>query len=180
MVLFSYPHIQTNFFSLIIFQQTEKTYFKMCMLSPTVNTAVIPQTHEILSQVLPNIHISKCFNDNDLSFSQEVKRTEIGHLFEHILLEYIYELKVAKGNAHVVVKGETSWNWKRDPHGTFHIIINIGVKDASILPFALKKSIALLEKILSHDPLYKTLSPQDYTSQYYKQMASYVPSAAME
>ena len=180
MVLFSYPRIQTNFFSLITFQQTEKTYFKMSMLSPTVNTAAIPQTHKILSQILPNIHISKCFNDGGLSFSQEVKRTEIGHLFEHILLEYIYELKVARGNAHVVVKGETSWNWKRDPHGTFHITINIGVKDASIFPFALQKSIALLQQILCHDPYYQTRTIQNYTPQYYKQMASYMPSAAME
>src|SRR5437868_1913418 len=124
MVLFSFPDIQNNFFSLSVRQRSSETYVKMYLFSPTVNTYMIPQTYKILLKSLPRIYLSKCFNEKGLSFSQEVKRTEIGHLFEHILLEYIFELKSKYEPNNFAIKGETSWNWKRDPKGMFHILLN--------------------------------------------------------
>lgn len=181
MVLFSYPLIQTSFFTLSIRQNIVQTYMHMQLFSPTVNTACIPQTYAILSSELPTIHTAKCFNEQNLPFSREVRRTEIGHLFEHILLEYIYQLKTTQGKENVVVIGETSWNWLRDPRGTFHIDINIGLEDGTFFPFALKQAIVLIGKILQFDPYYQRENPLFEENGYlqYKQMA-FEPSVASE
>lgn len=173
MVLFSYPFIKNNFFSLAIKSKSSETYLDMCIFSKTVNTAAIPQTSYILSELLPSIHASRCFNDEGLPFSKEVKRTEIGHLFEHILLEYIYQLKIDQGSTNLLITGETSWNWERDPFGMFHIIISIGLNDINTLPHALNSSIILFEKILSYDPYHgysKTPTSHQKQTLYYKQM----------
>ncbi len=178
MVLFSYPSISNKYFSLTIHPKPYKTYLKMQVFSQTVNTSAIPETYEILTQLLPSIHTSKCFNDKGLPFSKEVKRTEIGHLFEHILLEYLYQLKVEQNNYRIIIKGETAWNWIKDPYGVFHITINIGLTDLNILPHALNKAILLLEKILVYDPYHiqnKSIFSYKSTSRYYQQMA-FAPS----
>src|SRR5437868_15160394 len=104
MVLFSFPDIHSNYFKLSVKQKSSETYVKMVLFSPTVNTYMIPQTHKILLKFLPRIYLSKCFNEKGLSFSQEVKKTEIGHLFEHILLEYIFEQKSLHESYHIVIK----------------------------------------------------------------------------
>ncbi len=120
------------------------------MLSYTsiINTRDIPFTYTILEKQLPSILIAQCFNDEGLPFSQEVKMTEIGHLFEHIMLEYLCILKLANGHSKATFRGETNWNWKRDLRGTFHIHINAGIKHEEIFDEALTNSIELLVKIM--------------------------------
>lgn len=148
MVLLTHPSIINDFFSLSIRQKSSEMYLCMKLFTPAVNTASIPQTYDILLEILPGIYTANCFNDANLPFASEVKRTEIGHLFEHILLEYIYQIKSVRGEKNTMVKGETSWNWKRDPRGMFHIIINIGIQDAPLFPLALRQSIRILQIIL--------------------------------
>lgn len=121
----------------------------MEILAPTVTTGVIPHTYILLKKYLPSILKSKCFNDNNYPFDREVKNTEIGHLFEHILLEYLCMQKMAQGFENPVHNGLTSWNWEKDKRGIFHINIDAGHGNGVILKPALEKSISLTMKILN-------------------------------
>jgi hypothetical protein len=120
----------------------------MSLYIPTVNTRELPQTTSILTQYLPSVLASTCFNDEKLPFALEVKSTEIGHLFEHILLEYLCYFKLSQGYTNAEYSGVTKWNWERDPWGVFHIIINTGWDDTEIFSSAVQQSIILLQLIL--------------------------------
>lgn len=124
---------------------------KICMESRTriINTYQLPLTQYLLEKNLPSIFSSKCFNDFDLSFYEEVKKTELGHLFEHIMLEYICQSKVAQGFKRVSVSGVTDWNWRLERYGTFNITIRTGRRDPELFNDALQKSIELFQIILS-------------------------------
>lgn len=131
-----------SLFTLAHQQEEENTLLTMTLNTPFVDTTEIPLTSEILNKYLPSIFRSKCFNDKNLPFHKEVASTEIGHLFEHILLEFLTERKRRS------FKGITEWNWTRDRKGTFHITIDLLEKESKLLPEALQKSIELLALIL--------------------------------
>lgn len=120
----------------------------MEVFSPILNTREIPETYTTLEQELPSIFTSRCFNENNFPFDEEVNQTEIGHLFEHIILEYLCLLKIEKGAGEAVFSGETNWNWEREKRGIFHIQIHIGQKDNELIVAAIQKSIVLLEFIM--------------------------------
>jgi hypothetical protein len=141
--------ISNDFFSLHTRHNIHNSFIHMQMLSPILNTTNLPFTTKILENYLPSIHSSLCFNDQKLPFSQEVMHTEIGHLFEHILLEYIYQIKITLGHKNISVKGETSWNWYKNPTGFFLIRINIGSSEKEIFLKALPPSITLLHFIFT-------------------------------
>lgn len=140
-------HTIENLFSLAVNQYINKTTITMQMLNTVVSTKELPATFAVLQNHLPSIYKSKCFNDKKFSFRKEVLATEVGHLFEHIMLEYLCFLKVKEGVLEAVFDGETHWNWKRDPFGTFHIEIEVGVEDNKIFAEALTKSMELLSLI---------------------------------
>lgn len=159
-------YIVENLFSLGVTQKKYSTTIRMQLLSSQLNTNDIPFISELLKQHLPSVLRTECFNDENLPFALEVKNTEIGHLFEHILLDYLCQLKVAKGSADAVFAGRTKWNWFRDPKGMFHINLNCGFQDADILPLALERTIALMRIILlskqtSLFPVKKLTSPKN-------------------
>lgn len=148
---FSPIYFIPNLFSLSLSQKTSHTHITMKLFTQAVNTRVNPLTTYVLRKNLPSVLTSMCFNDANLPFAQEVKNTEIGHLFEHILLEYLCQYKLLKGCNEAIYNGNTHWNWKRDEWGTFHIIVDSGKEDADILPLAIEKSIDLIKKILKKD-----------------------------
>ncbi|HUD44981.1 MAG TPA: hypothetical protein VMR41_05530 [Patescibacteria group bacterium] len=141
---FSFQH-----FSLLLYPSVYEIRMTMKMLSPVFNTCEIPGTYSILRQNLPSIFTSKCFNDNQYSFKKEVKNTEIGHLFEHILLEYLCIEKIKMGYEDAVFNGVTNWNWIEDPKGTFHITVDAGWQEKELFMAAFEKSITLLNMILN-------------------------------
>lgn len=147
-------------FTLDINQKQTTTSIVMQMLYNQVNTRDIPHIVKLLEAYLPNVLLTQCFNDDGFPFRVEVKHTEIGHLFEHILLEYLCQGKIAKGANQASYSGKTKWNWVRDPRGKFHIRLSCGIKDADILPVALEKTITLMQTILSHheSPLFMNKS----------------------
>lgn len=118
--------------------------------SANVRTEEFPLALPLLKEHLPNVLMSQCFNDDNLPFAIEVKNTEIGHLYEHILLEYLCQNKMAKGHKKAVFTGKTKWNWIRDPFGVFHIRLNCGAKDADILMPAVEQTNALMQIILNY------------------------------
>jgi hypothetical protein len=146
-----------NLFSLAIIQQRTKTKITMDVLYNQLSTAEIPSVFELLEENLPSVLMTTCYNDMDLPFNEEVRNTEIGHLFEHILLEYLCQHKIAKGARQATYAGRTHWNWTRDPLGRFHIHLTCGKKDADILPPALEKTVSLMKIILGYkQPLFIT------------------------
>lgn len=119
----------------------------MQLLSTPLSTKRLVATNDILNQELPSIFQSQCFNDDNLSFFEEAKNTEIGHLFEHILLENLAQTSALDENSSV--SGRTSWNWEQDPIGRFHIQINPIHYQRSEVFQSLSYSIALTNQILS-------------------------------
>ena len=150
-------------FSLSIRHNLQNTHIIMKLLIPTVNTRDIPWTYTTLEKHLPSILRSTCFNEEKLPFSLEVRQTEIGHLFEHILLEFLCQGKLLKGHKRAIFSGNTQWNWRREPRGMFHIFVKMYPSDIDIFPEALEKSITLAKIILRNEvmetyPSYPVLS----------------------
>lgn len=121
----------------------------MSLFTSYFHTNHLPNTHNILNENLPEVLRTQCFNDSDLPFEIEVKNTEIGHLFEHIILEYMCQIKIKNGYKKASFRGVTNWNWKKDVRGTFHIKIGIKPEDIIFLESALEKSMKLLNKLLT-------------------------------
>lgn len=140
------------FFSLQIKRKKTTTCIDMNLHSPIISTCYLPATVEILKRSLPGIYRSRCFNNRKFSFAKEVLQTEIGHLFEHILLEYLYISKTQCGYTNVIYNGETTWNWLREKRGIFHITINSGYGDEPFFTTALKKTIVLTNTIMQSGP----------------------------
>ena len=158
----------SNLFSLTIQHNADNTVMTMKLFTQQINTKDIPATYQILINTLPQVLESKCFNDEDLPFSQEVKATEIGHLFEHILLEYLCQEKVSKGYDEATYNGVTNWNWKQDSYGTFYITVDAGFEDLAIFPNALQKTVTLIQTVLQTNAphLVSTSSPTNFLQQY--------------
>ncbi|MGH7204078.1 MAG: cyanophycin synthetase family protein [Candidatus Levyibacteriota bacterium] len=140
-----------NLFTLAIIQKQTSTRITMDLHYNQLNTEEIPTIVSLLEENLPSVLSTICYNDKNLPFNEEVQNTELGHLFEHILLEYLCQHKLAKGARRATYAGRTKWNWTRDPLGRFHIHFNCGKKDADILPLALEKTVALMKVILSYN-----------------------------
>lgn len=151
-VLNSYQSFNlSNHFSLYVKQEPETTCIIMKMTTGVLTTKNLPQTFGILQKELPTILLSECFNDKNLSFSKEVKKTEIGHLFEHILLEYLCVLKLEQGFDEAEFCGTTNWDWLNDERGTFHITISSGQNDSTLFYEALNLTISLITIILDSE-----------------------------
>ncbi len=141
--LFDYGH-----YKLYVRTDYNQTSITMFLQTPFYHTKSVPNTHEILNNILPQVLKNKCFNDSNLPFKEEVKNTEIGHLFEHIILEYLCQIKVRNGYRKASFSGLTEWDWKKDLKGTYHIKIKIDPTDLIFFNKALNESVILLNKIL--------------------------------
>ena len=149
-----------TFFSLEVNSGGKKTDVVMHLTCKHVTTETLPRTYKVLKQVLPSIFKTTCFNDNEFSFATEVKNTEIGHLFEHIIITYLCEISIELENCNVIFNGETSWNWNKEPLGTYHITFNVGKKDTLLFLEALTLSISLIEFILQQETIQSPATPK--------------------
>lgn len=147
-ILLRQNSIPNEILTLDLKQTFRKTHITMRVPNQFLNTGSIPTTFDVLNKKLPSIFHSKCFNQKNLPFSQEVLNTELGHLFEHILLEYLTLLTREYHNKNTSYSGTTSWNWTLDKPGIFHIRIDAGSKDSLIFEKALRLSSKLLTRIL--------------------------------
>lgn len=57
-----------------------------------------------------------------------------------MLLEHLVEVKAESGRKRLVHRGETSWDWKKDPLGTFHIVIDIDKSEIKFLEKAIQNT----------------------------------------
>lgn len=92
--------------------------------------------HHLLS-MLPSLREHDCINRRNLSFEEELNETELGHVFEHVVLAVL----ALRG---IRTRGQTTWNWQRDPIGTYHITIGTGKK------LLLKESLLVTQAILTN------------------------------
>jgi hypothetical protein len=140
-----YPN---NLFAVELKQYPEASYIRMEMLNSIYNTRVLPNTHEFLRKHLPSILRSRCFNKHNYPFTKEVRATQIAHLFEHMILEYLSTSKRRRGVENHIHNGVTRWDWSVDKLGVFHIDIDSKKEDRELLLIALEKSVVLVSALM--------------------------------
>ncbi|MDP9211761.1 MAG: hypothetical protein M3N59_00595 [bacterium] len=98
------------------------------------------QVHRIrthLLDMLPSLREHFCENRNGLPFPEELESTELGHVFEHVMLAVLEQRGIR-------TSGQTTWNWHRDPIGTFHVTISTGKKSL------VKESLLVAQVVLTN------------------------------
>lgn len=136
------------YFNLAVKHRIQTLRINMYCSTAFLTTNFLPKTTAILEETLPSVLLTECFNEENLPFRDEVNNTEIAHLFEHILLEYLCLEKIADGTKEACFSGRTHWNWIKYPKGSFFITITMEKTDLVFLPTALQKTIVLMEQIL--------------------------------
>lgn len=110
------------------------------------STSALPSTTKFLKKHRPSVFNCQCFNENKHSFAHEVKNTELAHLFEHLVIDEMRNLKAKTYDAEF--EGETAWDWHRHPIGSFKITFKLSQGDAKYFQPALIKSVQTLEKLI--------------------------------
>lgn len=135
-------------FSLIVepgFPQTNITFYSH---TAAVRTGCIPNICDLLRKNLPGVLKTQCHNNEGWGFNKEVADTEIGHLFEHILIQNISELRQKYFMPDGKISGVTEWDWTLEPRGTFNIKIKSNSPYLDILNEAIENSMDLTSRIL--------------------------------
>ncbi len=101
----------------ILFYGSNKVKLVVEMPDPDrCTTDCSPHVPRELFRLFPHLAHHKCHNGNGYSFRREAMATEVPHLLEHLIIEL-----QTQAQYHQVLKGETQWNWRIDPRGTFHV-----------------------------------------------------------
>src|SRR5438874_1838366 len=101
----------------ILFYDSNKVKLVVEMPDPNrYTTDHVPHLPRSLFKLFPHLAHHKCHNDHGHSFRRESMATEIPHLLEHLIIEL-----QTQAQRHEILKGETQWNWRVDPRGTFHV-----------------------------------------------------------
>jgi hypothetical protein len=145
--------ILSDLYKMQIAFQDEAFQIKLLMLTPYVNTSKLNHTYSFFEKNLPSILRSKCYNESNYPFYREIINTELGHLFEHMLLENLCKQKLLHGHKKATFAGNTSWNWKEEKMGVFNITINIKNEDRIYLNAAMKETIDLFQKLLNNNSI---------------------------
>lgn len=144
-----------KYFTLSIRELKTRVRMEMFVGHEMVNTQNLQCVVAELKKRIPEIFTTKCFNYKNQPFIEEVKNTELGHLFEHILLEKFCTNKANFGFSDFTIRGYTTWDWYKYPRGTFHITVNIKRLERAIFYQSLNQSIsiynAIIEKCLFDD-----------------------------
>ena len=128
------------------------------LLTPFYSTKNIYDIHGFLKKSIPSILYSTCYNDQNLPFSLEVLNTELGHLFEHILLEYLCIEKIKSGASSASFSGNTFWNWETDFKGNFKIKIDIYNSDLIFFDDAFKKTCEIFSSLLNNSNINENIN----------------------
>ena len=109
----------------------------------------IPDLSHNLLAMLPSLREHVCHNRSGLAFPEEIQDTELGHAFEHVLLGILHRRGLR-------LRGQTTWNWQRDPLGTYHVTVNTGKK------LLIKESLLIAQAIFTnalHGPVLRFKLP---------------------
>lgn len=155
---------KSSFFNYLVNQRPDHAEITIQFHTDFYTTQPLPATIEVLETIIPRIFKHKCFNNHNRTFKKEAEQTELGHLFEHILLEFLCRYKFHEGEKNITLKGLTEWNWQQDPKGIFHISLNTTTKDQQLLQSAIENTSHVMETIL--------LTPHHYFSHTQKRINS--------
>src|SRR5438067_12561582 len=101
----------------ILFYDSNKVKLVVEMPDPNrYTTDHVPHIPRSPFKLFPHLAEHKCHNEHGHSFRRESMATEIPHLLEHLIIEL-----QTQAQRHEILKGETQWNWRVDPRGTFHV-----------------------------------------------------------
>lgn len=142
----SIERISTNNFSVVVDETEDQIRLCQAIVHPAIHTAQLPETHDFLEQNLASIFENQCFNYAKRPFAEEVKSTEIGHLLEHLILEFM-KVEAEKEFGNVSFRGETVWDWKNDPRGTYWINIKSRKPWRKYFPVALDQAVKMLDEL---------------------------------
>ena len=138
----------TRPYSLVVNHQKDKVHLEMrCNFSLT-NTSRFVDIGFFIKSFVPSVFKTRCFNKTNLPFKKEVLHTELGHFFEHILLDQLCALTVEQ-RKNLRYRGLTKWNWTKEKKGIFHIYIDCRFLDKYSFNTALKNSKFIFNKLIS-------------------------------
>ncbi len=126
----------------------------------------VPNLAKTLFQMLPSLREHLCYNRNGLPFAEELTDTEMGHVFEHVMLAVLQQRGLH-------ARGQTTWNWQRDSVGTFHVTINTGKR------LLVKESLLIAQALLTnaiHGPVLRVSLPEAPSGRPGEQLALWVES----
>lgn len=109
----------------------------------------LPGLASHLLAMLPSLREHFCINRRGLTFEEELKETEMGHVFEHVVLAVL----ALRG---VATRGQTTWNWQRDPIGMFQVTVGTGKK------LLVKEAVLIAQAIITnaiHGPVLRFRLP---------------------
>lgn len=142
--------METNeFFSFYAVTNSTRTTIAFNVSNGGVRTGFYPETMDIVKKFIPGVLKTKCFNERHNSFDVEVVNTEIAHLFEHIVIQSICEIRKSKGLVYCKYHGETEWDWSLYNFGNFKIVINACLEDTEELEGALMKASSIVKSIMA-------------------------------
>lgn len=135
-------------FELVGFCDTHGTILEMTVKNGFLKTGQFPMTRSLLLTRIPEVLETQCFNDEHLAFYDEVVDTEIAHLFEHLVLEYICQLKIMAGYQSADHCGRTYWNTQSN-NGYFRVKIDACFRDRDFVEAAVARSVQIIEEIFA-------------------------------
>lgn len=95
-------------------------------------------------ELLPSLASHHCENRDGRAFADEMAMTEVPHLFEHVTLELM-----AQAGSPRSLRGETSWDFRRDGRGVYHV--SLEYDDDLVCLGAIKAAADLIERIVLGD-----------------------------
>ena len=108
---------------------------------PILFTSELPDFDQRLLQCLPSLRSTICHNEDGLSFADELRATEMGHVVEHMVLALLTEQGI-------YAKGTTEWDWFTEPEGSFTITLFGRGFDPPTVTLAVAGALRVLEPLL--------------------------------
>lgn len=127
-------------------QKADRVVLAQEVFNPALYTEDLPCTLAVLEKRIPTIFTNHCRNGKGYTFKREAKNTEVGHLFEHLILENLKLLALKKRKT-ADYRGVTSWDWSNNRRGSFDIVVYSGKKDKKLFSIAFAKSVRIMEEI---------------------------------
>lgn len=148
MVLPTYTYTGKHF-TIELFWHAEKTNFTMSV--PTLfSTEFLPETYKFIKSHYPDVLKTKCFNPKHLPFASEVKNTQLAHLWEHLFLDILVKDKAKLMGGKISHSGVTSWDWHKNPRGTFDVTIDIPMHQWPLVEHAFTKATQIIEALIAY------------------------------
>jgi hypothetical protein len=139
----------SKYFPLTLTQLEHQAKLDVFFADDIITTKNMKNVLTFFEQQLPGVLETKCFNPQSLPFRVEILKTELAHLFEHVILVLLCQAKTARGETGAVFRGETNWDWEVTPKGLFTILLSVNQKDAALLEEVLPKASELIDTFLA-------------------------------